>query len=1146
MEPFVHLHLHTEYSLLDGAAKIENLFAACKENNMPAVAITDHGAMYGVIEFYNAAVKAGIKPIIGCEFYVAKDHRDRQDKDMEHLVLLAKDWEGYKNIVKLNSIAFVDGFYYKPRIDFELLEKHSKGLVCLSACLAGGVPRLLIKGEYEKAKQTALKYKSIFEDGDYYIELQDHGIKEQKYINPMLCKIADEIGVKTVATNDVHYINKKDAEMHDVLLCVQTGKTLDDPQRMKFQTDEFYLKNYQQMKELFPDREEALATTLEIAEKCNVKIRFKMALIPNYVPEDNKTPKQFIRELVEKGLPRRYAEITPQIRERVETELAIIDRMGFNEYYLIVWDFINYAKKNGIPVGPGRGSGVGSIAAYAMGITNVDPLRYNLLFERFLNPERMSMPDFDIDFCFERRGEVIDYVIQKYGADKVAQIVTFGTMAARAAIKDVARVYNMPYAEVDKITKLIPFGKTELKNVFGIAKDSQPIPELMQLYAEDANIKRVVDMAVQIEGMPRNTSTHAAGVVICKETISDYIPLQRNGDDITTQFTMKEVEELGMLKMDFLGLRTLTDIKKTIDYIKEQRGIDIDFDKLSYDDKGVYELISEGDTDAVFQLESGGMKRFMRELKPDNLEDIIAGISLYRPGPMDSIPKYISGKSNFESVTYAHPLLKPILEVTYGCIVYQEQVMQIFQKLGGFSLGQADIIRRAMGKKEFEKMKKQKNAFIYGSAEDNVDGAIKRGVPEKIAIELFDEMEGFAKYAFNKSHAAAYAVLAYQTAYLKRYFREEFITAVLNNRITSIDEIKKYIAYARKCGINVLPPDINKSGAHFSVENKSIRFGLAAIKNCGENAVSAIIKERNSGGEFKGLSDFLNRVDLSYINKRMIESFIFGGAFDCFGVTRSALMQVYEAVLNRIAKDKKKKEQGQFSLFEMMGEEEAETENYPDVEEFPLKQKLFNEREVLGVYVSGHPLDQYRHIFEEVNFDSSMLAEAQEEEELERDYLNDKSVIMAGMLSEVRKILTKSGKEMATARLEDLYGSVEIVLFNNSYYQNRQYLIDDAIVYVYGKVNIRENFGAKIIAEKLLPCAETKAGPRKKGRLYLKIKGKDLDDIYEILRSYEGECRVIAKIGEEAMEFPFKVDYCNALKSELMAFVEEKDIVFKE
>lgn len=1155
MKEFVHLHLHTEYSLLDGAAKIENLFQLCKQNNMPAVAITDHGAMYGVIDFYRAAKQHGIKAILGCEFYVTTNMHDKQNKgETEHLVLLAKDGTGYKNLIKLDSLAFTEGFYYKPRIDLELLKKHTEGLVCLSACLAGGVPRLLISGEYDKAKELALKYKSMFAPGDYYIELQDHGLKEQKYINPLLIKLAKEIGVKTVATNDVHYLTQADSEMQDVLLCVQTAKTLDDPMRMKFDSDQFYLKNYDEMLKLFPDVAEALQTTLEIADKCNAEIQFKMPLIPNYIPDNGMTPEQFLRSLTEEGLKERYQNIISEIKERAEFELNIINSMGFNEYYLIVWDFINYAKNNKIPVGPGRGSGVGSIVAYAIGITNVDPLRFNLLFERFLNPERKSMPDFDIDFCYERRGEVIDYVVEKYGSDKVTQIVTFGTMAAKAALKDVARVYKIPYAEVDKITKLIPFGKTSLKSIFGIDESGGGVPELLQIYNEDANMRRVIDMALQLEGMPRNTSMHAAGVVICKEILSDYIPLARNGQDITTQFTMSDIEKLGLLKMDFLGLRTLTDIKKAVDYVEEQKNITIDFDKMGFEDKGVYELIGEGDTDAVFQLESAGMKRFMRELKPSSLEDIIAGISLYRPGPMDSIPKYIQGKNNLESVTYKHPMLKQFLDVTYGCMVYQEQVMQIVQSLAGFSLGQADIIRRAMGKKDAEEMKRQRDAFVYGNFDEKnnikIEGAVKRGIDEQIAIEIFDEMEGFAKYAFNKSHAAAYAVLAFQTAYLKKYHRVEFITAVLNNRITNIDEITKYINYARKCGISVLKPDVNSSQTHFSVENGAIRFGLAAIKNCGENAVKMIITERQKGGAYQGLNDFFKRIDISVINKRLLESFIYGGAFDCFGAKRCQLMQAYESILERISADKKKAAYGQFSLFEGILEDTSSCDVYPQIGEYPLKQKLFAERDVLGVYVTGHPLEQYKHIFENVTFDTSMLAALvpDEEEEQTGENLNGKEVVMAGMLSSVKKIITKTGREMASARLEDLYGYIELLLFNKSYISYREQLTDDNIVTISGKISLREDEPPKIIVDCITPCSENNNQYQQNapaGKLYLRFDKEYADAVNEILRFYPGESEVIAKIGEDVMKFTLKVAYSNALENELLAFMGKNDIVFR-
>lgn len=1161
MKPFVHLHLHTEYSLLDGAARIDKLFGYCRQKNMPAVAITDHGVMYGVIEFFTKAKESGIKPIIGCELYVCENMRDKVSKqELDHVVLLAKDYEGYRNLVKLDSLAFVEGFYYKPRIDLELLKEHSKGLVCLSGCLAGGVPRLLLAGDYQGAKKLALRYKEIFDEGDYYIELQDHGLKEQRYVNPLLEKLAAEIGVKTVATNDVHYLAKEDAEMHDVLLCVQTGKTLDDPARMRFETDQFYLKDYEEMLRQFPDNEAALEATLEIADKCNVEIQFKMPLIPNYVPENGMTPREFLRQLTEEGLKRRYETVTPEIRQRADYELSVIDSMGFNEYYLIVWDFINYAKGKGIPVGPGRGSGVGSIVAYAIGITNVEPLRFNLLFERFLNPERKSMPDFDIDFCFERRGEVIDYVVKKYGSDKVAQIVTFGTMAAKAAVKDVARVYKIPYAEVDKVTKLMPGGKISLKKVFGLENGGEEdafIPELKQLYESDPNIKRCVDMAIRIEGMPRNTSMHAAGVVICKEVISDYVPLQRNGPDITTQFTMVEVEQLGLLKMDFLGLKTLTDIRKATQYVYEDKGIKLDFDAMGFEDKGVYELISEGDTDAVFQLESAGMKRFMRELKPTCFEDIIAGISLYRPGPMDSIPKYIEGKNNPDKVTYKHEKLKQFLEVTYGCMVYQEQVMQIVQALAGFSLGQADIVRRAMGKKKIEEMKRQRDIFVYGSEDGSVEGAVKRGVPEQVAIEIFDEMEGFAKYAFNKSHAAAYAVLAYQTAYLKRYHRVEFITAVLNNRITSIDEITKYINYAEKCGIKVFQPDVNKSSVFFSVENGGIRFGLAAIKNCGENAVSMIVKERERGGPYRSLTDFLERIDLGLVNKRLLESFILGGAFDCFGARRSQLMNAYDIILERIAADRKKTAAGQFSLFDtLLGGNAQPKDTLPDVPEYPLKQKLFSEREMLGVYITGHPLDEYREIFSEATFDTSMLEQLTEPEDEEgaRQLLyeyNDKPVRMAGMLGDVRKIVTKAGREMAAARLEDLYGTIELIVFSKSYTKYREYLVDDSVVFVSGKLSIREDEPPKLIVDSIIPCGErteaAESAAKNGGKLYLKLSAGQIDDVNEILCNYPGPSKVIAKIDGEVVQFEnISVNYCPAMHLELISILGEENVVYKE
>ena len=833
-KPFVHLHLHTEYSLLDGATRIDTLFDACKEKNMPAVAITDHGNMYGAYHFYCLAKKKGIKPIIGCEFYMADDLTVKSGdvkREFNHLVLIAKNNTGYKNLVKLNSIGFVDGYYYKPRIDFKTLSQHSEGLICLSACIAGQLPRLLRDGMWEEARKLVKQYKELFGE-DYYIELQDHGIADEIYVMPKLIKIAEEFGVELVATNDVHYLKESDAEMQDILLCVQTGKFFDDPGRMRFEGTQFYLKDYDEMAEKFSYVPQALENTLKIAEKCNVSIE-KKPLLPPYKPDNGMTPYEFLKDLLEKGLKRRYKEITPEIRQRADYELEVVSKMGFVEYYLIVWDFINYAHEHGIPVGPGRGSGAGSIIAYAIGITQVEPLRYGLIFERFLNPERVSMPDFDIDFCMDRRGEVIDYVIEKYTKPRVAQIVTFGRMKAKNAVKDVCRVLRVPYAEGDKITKLIPLNAT-LKNAFGLDGKNEGVPELMEIY-KDYSMKRVIDLAIALEDMPRQTGMHAAGVVICREDLSDNVPLQRSGDDITTQYNMKEVEELGLLKMDFLGLRTLTDIDKTIKIVKETTGEEFDFEDCQYDDPNVFELIASGNTDAVFQLESGGMKRVMKDLKPDCLEDIIAGISLYRPGPMQFIPDYIKGKRDPKSVHYAHPMLEPILGVTNGCMVYQEQVMQICRSLAGYSYGQADEVRRAMGKKKMDVMALHRNYFINGKVNDNgeveIEGAVRRGVPKETAELLFDQMYAFAQYAFNKSHAAAYAYVSYQTAYCKRYHPVEYLAAVLNNRITNIDDIKKYIAYGKENNIDFLPPDINKSGVSFTVENGKIRFALAAIKN---------------------------------------------------------------------------------------------------------------------------------------------------------------------------------------------------------------------------------------------------------------------------------------------------------------------------
>lgn len=1159
-KPFVHLHLHTEYSLLDGATRIDTLFDACKEKNMPAVAITDHGNMYGAYHFYCLAKKKGIKPIIGCEFYMADDLTVKSGdvkREFNHLVLIAKNNTGYKNLVKLNSIGFVDGYYYKPRIDFKTLSQHSEGLICLSACIAGQLPRLLRDGMWEEARKLVRQYKELFGE-DYYIELQDHGIADEIYVMPKLIKIAEEFGVELVATNDVHYLKESDAEMQDILLCVQTGKFFDDPGRMRFEGTQFYLKDYDEMAEKFSYVPQALENTLKIAEKCNVSIE-KKPLLPPYKPDNGMTPYEFLKDLLEKGLKRRYKEITPEIRQRADYELEVVSKMGFVEYYLIVWDFINYAHEHGIPVGPGRGSGAGSIIAYAIGITQVEPLRYGLIFERFLNPERVSMPDFDIDFCMDRRGEVIDYVIEKYTKPRVAQIVTFGRMKAKNAVKDVCRVLRVPYAEGDKITKLIPLNAT-LKNAFGLDGKNEGVPELMEIY-KDYSMKRVIDLAIALEDMPRQTGMHAAGVVICREDLSDNVPLQRSGDDITTQYNMKEVEELGLLKMDFLGLRTLTDIDKTIKIVKETTGEEFDFEDCQYDDPNVFELIASGNTDAVFQLESGGMKRVMKDLKPDCLEDIIAGISLYRPGPMQFIPDYIKGKRDPKSVHYAHPMLEPILGVTNGCMVYQEQVMQICRSLAGYSYGQADEVRRAMGKKKMDVMALHRNYFINGKVNDNgeveIEGAVRRGVPKETAELLFDQMYAFAQYAFNKSHAAAYAYVSYQTAYCKRYHPVEYLAAVLNNRITNIDDIKKYIAYGKENNIDFLPPDINKSGVSFTVENGKIRFALAAIKNIGSGSMEKIVEERKTRGDFVSLEDFLKRVESQYLNKRLVENLIKSGAFDCFKVSRAQMVSVFEPLMEMVYADKKKKESGQFSMFDLVENAVPAVVALPksNIKEFPNKLKLSYEKEVLGLYVSGNPLDEYREKLKAFTFNTGMVAFSEDDDDFESSQKQSdwegKEVSLAGVLEELKKIATRSGKTMAVGRLEDLHGSIELT-FSPWYYEKiiKDKVEQDSVVTVTGKISFRQD-KASLLVDKLEVWSEQKMAETDKNavseKLYLKMPFKD-NELYAklsaVLKEYAGDIPVILVIDGDRLGMPYKVRKNNGLIYELSDVLGEDNVRF--
>lgn len=1159
-KPFVHLHLHTEYSLLDGATRIDTLFDACKEKNMPAVAITDHGNMYGAYHFYCLAKKKGIKPIIGCEFYMADDLTVKSGdvkREFNHLVLIAKNNTGYKNLVKLNSIGFVDGYYYKPRIDFKTLSQHSEGLICLSACIAGQLPRLLRDGMWEEARKLVKQYKELFGE-DYYIELQDHGIADEIYVMPKLIKIAEEFGVELVATNDVHYLKESDAEMQDILLCVQTGKFFDDPGRMRFEGTQFYLKDYDEMAEKFSYVPQALENTLKIAEKCNVSIE-KKPLLPPYKPDNGMTPYEFLKDLLEKGLKRRYKEITPEIRQRADYELEVVSKMGFVEYYLIVWDFINYAHEHGIPVGPGRGSGAGSIIAYAIGITQVEPLRYGLIFERFLNPERVSMPDFDIDFCMDRRGEVIDYVIEKYTKPRVAQIVTFGRMKAKNAVKDVCRVLRVPYAEGDKITKLIPLNAT-LKNAFGLDGKNEGVPELMEIY-KDYSMKRVIDLAIALEDMPRQTGMHAAGVVICREDLSDNVPLQRSGDDITTQYNMKEVEELGLLKMDFLGLRTLTDIDKTIKIVKETTGEEFDFEDCQYDDPNVFELIASGNTDAVFQLESGGMKRVMKDLKPDCLEDIIAGISLYRPGPMQFIPDYIKGKRDPKSVHYAHPMLEPILGLTNGCMVYQEQVMQICRSLAGYSYGQADEVRRAMGKKKMDVMALHRNYFINGKVNDNgeveIEGAVRRGVPKETAELLFDQMYAFAQYAFNKSHAAAYAYVSYQTAYCKRYHPVEYLAAVLNNRITNIDDIKKYIAYGKENNIDFLPPDINKSGVSFTVENGKIRFALAAIKNIGSGSMEKIVEERKTHGDFVSLEDFLKRVESQYLNKRLVENLIKSGAFDCFKVSRAQMVSVFEPLMEMVYADKKKKESGQFSMFDLVENAAPAVVALPksNIKEFPNKLKLSYEKEVLGLYVSGNPLDEYREKLKAFTFNTGMVTFSEDDDDFESSQKQSdwegKEVSLAGVLEELKKIATRSGKTMAVGRLEDLHGSIELT-FSPWYYEKiiKDKVEQDSVVTVTGKISFRQD-KASLLVDKLEVWSEQKMAETDKNavseKLYLKMPFKD-NELYAklsaVLKEYAGDIPVILVIDGDRLGMPYKVRKNNGLIYELSDVLGEDNVRF--
>ena len=1108
---FTHLHLHTEYSLLDGACRIEGLMQRVKALGQTAVAITDHGVMYGCVDFYKAAKKAGVKPIIGCEVYVAT--RTRFDKvnridGSNHLVLLCKNETGYKNLIKMVSVGFTEGFYNKPRVDHELLEEYHEGLICLSACLAGEIPQALLAGDYEKAKNLARYYEDLFGKGNYYIEIQDHGLDEQRTVLPLLVRLSRETGIPLVATNDAHYLEKEDSRMQHILICIQTNKTVNDDDVLEFGTDEFYVKSTDEMYELFSAWPEACENTNRIAEMCSFDFEFGVTKLPYFVAPDGMDNKEYFVKLCRDGLLRRYgADVPEDIRARLDYEISIIDRMGYINYYLIVFDFINYAKSQGIPVGPGRGSGAGSLAAYCVGITNIDPIKYNLLFERFLNPERVSMPDFDIDFCYERRQEVIDYVIRKYGADHVAQIVTFGTMAARAAIRDVGRVLDMPYGTVDGIAKLVPMEpKMTLTKALSISR------ELKARYDADPQVKELIDMSLKLEGMPRHASTHAAGVVITREAADEYVPLATNDGNPVTQFTMTTIEELGLLKMDFLGLRTLTVIDDAEKMIRK-REPGFSMDAVPYDDQRVYAMLNAGETEGVFQMESGGMTQAVMGLQSKSLEDIIAIISLYRPGPMESIPTYIANRHNPGNVKYKTPQLEHILDVTNGCIVYQEQVMQICRELAGFSYGQADLVRRAMSKKKHDVMEKERQHFVHGNTEPGHEcaGCVANGISEAVANAIFDDMSSFASYAFNKAHAAAYAVVAYQTAYLKRHYPREFMAALLTSVLDNTGKVIEYTAECQRMGIRVLPPDINASDAGFTVEGKDIRFGLLALKNVGRNLIATVVRER-SGTPYRSLYDFCKRLHGTEINRRAVESMIKSGAFDNLETKRRSMMDGVEGILKSVESEARRNLDGQIDLFGALdGEQESGRNVYklPDSgEEYPYDILLQMEKEVSGLYLSGHPLDHYRPVIEKVS--TCRISELVGENAHAYD---EQNVTLVCTVVRTKTINTKAGGMMAFITVEDLSGSMEVLAFPKVLLAASEAVHDNAVVVIKGRVSYKEDEPSKLIADSIVDVERYEPDKIKtdikstKNGLWLKLssmRSESFEETKNLLQIFEG------------------------------------------
>ena len=1107
---FTHLHVHTEYSLLDGSNKIKEYVARVKELGMDSAAITDHGVMFGVIDFYREAKAAGIHPVLGCEVYVAPNSRfDKEASGGEdryhHLVLLAENNVGYGNLMKIVSKGFVEGFYYKPRVDMEVLQEYHEGIIALSACLAGEVQRYLVRGMYEEAKRAALRYEGVFGKGNYFLELQDHGIPEQKTVNQQLLRMSRELEIELVATNDVHYTYARDESAHDILLCLQTQKKLADQDRMRYEGGQYYVKSPEEMAQLFPYALEALENTHKIAQRCHVEIEFGVTKLPKYDVPGGYTSWEYLNKLCFEGLEALYPAVTEALKERLDYELNTIKEMGYVDYFLIVWDFIKYARDNDIIVGPGRGSAAGSLVAYTLGITQLDPIRYDLLFERFLNPERVSMPDIDVDFCFERRQEVIDYVVRKYGKDRVVQIVTFGTLAARGVIRDVGRVMDLPYAMVDSIAKMIP---QELN--ITIDKALKVNSELHKLYEEDEQVHTLIDMSRRLEGLPRHTSMHAAGVVISQKAVDEYVPLSRASDgSITTQFTMTTLEELGLLKMDFLGLRTLTVIQNAVRMAEKSSGKVIDMDTIDYNDKKVLDSLGTGKTDGIFQLESAGMKNFMKELKPQSLEDVIAGISLYRPGPMDFIPQYIRGKNNPGTITYDCPELVPILESTYGCIVYQEQVMQIVRVLGGYTLGRSDLLRRAMSKKKAAVMQKERQNFVYGNEEEGVPGCIKNGIKEEIANKIYDEMIDFAKYAFNKSHAAAYAVVAYQTAYLKYYYPVEFMAALMTSVIDNTRKVSEYIYSCRQMGIQILPPDINRGEGGFSVDGQNIRYGLSAIKSVGKPVIDAIVSERETRGEYKSLQDFIERLSGKEVNKRTIESFIKSGALDSLGGTRKQFMMVYVRILDSVNQEKKHAMAGQLSLFDLVSEEEksAYEIHLPNVGEYDKEQLLAFEKEVLGIYVSGHPLDDYEALWRK-NI-SAVTSDFMQDEETGAVKAEDGAYeVLGGMIAAKTVKYTRTNQTMAFITLEDLVGTVEIVIFPKVYERFRNLLEEDSKVFVRGRVSGEEEKDSKLICDKIWSFSDI---PRELWVQFADMGSfeKQESDLYSFIREEEGKDRVV-------------------------------------